>query len=332
MIKNMKIKKNIFIVGTPLQVINAIEAIHHFKLKNIVFVIKFNFIQNNIIQIEEQIQAIDKKSEIITIYPSSKGSKFKHYIQTLKYLQKYEYDKFFIGELCSFCRIIIASLKKEKVYFIDDGTATIVHFERDIKSNNINKFGMREFRFLLYGFKTQIKDKLNFFTYYDLEKLPDVEVIKNNLEYMKKDFVLNNIDYGSTIFILGQPIEIFLDENELAINLNKISKKFIDKEILYIPHRAQTKKEIENIRLISGNIDILEINMPVERYFLDNGIYPKHVISFISTALTTTKILFPKCNVNYIKIQKPNLSLSDMNYVDFIYFYFEKDDITEIEI
>ena len=325
-------KKNIFIVGTPLQVINAIEAIHHFKLKNIVFVIKFNFIQNNIIQIEEQIQAIDKKSEIITIYPSSKGSKFKHYIQTLKYLQKYEYDKFFIGELCSFCRIIIASLKKEKVYFIDDGNATIVHFERDIKSNNINKFGMREFRFLLYGFKTQIKDKLNFFTYYDLEKLPDVEVIKNNLEYMRKDFVLNNIDYCDTIFFFGQPSEIFSDKKELELYLYKIVNKFGDKKIFYIPHRSQTKDEINNIRLMNKNIKILEINMPVERYFLDNGIYPKHVISYISTALTTTKILFPECTTNYIRIQKPNFNISDMHYLDILYDYFEKDNILELAI
>ncbi|WP_066356018.1 hypothetical protein [Aliarcobacter skirrowii] len=324
-------KKNLILASSPLQVINALEAIYYFKLKNIVFVLKFNKMINNINQIEEQIKSLDDKIEIIRIHPVG-GSKFFKYVNNIKNLNKYEYDKIILGEFGTFSRVLIANLNKNKVLLVDDGTATIVDFEKTIKLNKINKFNFRELRFLFYGLKINVKDKLNFFTYYDLEKLPDVEVIKNNLEYMRKDFVLNNIDYCDTIFFFGQPSEIFSDKKELELYLYKIVNKFGDKKIFYIPHRSQTKDEINNIRLMNKNIKILEINMPVERYFLDNGIYPKHVISYISTALTTTKILFPECTTNYIRIQKPNFNLSDMHYLDIQYDYFEKDNILELAI
>ncbi|MDX4071805.1 hypothetical protein Q6A88_08855 [Aliarcobacter skirrowii] len=325
-------KKNLILASSPLQVINALEAIYYFKLKNIVFVLKFNKMINNINQIEEQIKSLDDKIEIIRIHPVG-GSKFFKYVNNIKNLNKYEYDKIILGEFGTFSRVLIANLNKNKVFLVDDGTATIVDFEKTIKPNKINKFNFRELRFLFYGLKINVKDKLNFFTYYDLEKLPDVEVIKNNLEYMRKDFVLNNIDYGSTIFILGQVEEIFEDKNEAKMFYSKVLNNFQDKDIYYIPHRAESKKDIDDIiKFVGNNIKILEINMPVERYFLDNGIYPKHVISYISTALTTTKILFPECTTNYIRIQKPNFNLSSMHYLDILYDYFEKDNILEIKL
>lgn len=293
-------------------------------------VITFNGLLSNNIQIEEQISSL-RCEEIIKIYPSS-VSKFLQYLKLIKYLQKYKFEKLFIGEFGSAFRIILANIDKEKVFLLDDGTATIVDYERSIKINKINRYSLKELRFLTFGLKIKVKDKINLFTYYNLEKLPDFEVIKNNLEYMKKDFVLNNIDYCDTIFFFGQPSEIFSDKKELELYLYKIVNKFGDKKIFYIPHRSQTKDEINNIRLMNKNIKILEINMPVERYFLDNGIYPKYVISYISTALTTTKILFPECNVNYTKIKNPNLHLNDMKYLDYLYYYFEKDQINELVV
>ncbi len=321
-------KKNLIIIGSPLQLINAVEAVNFFKLDNIVLVITFNGLLINNIQIEKESSSF-RCEEIIKIYPSS-VSKFLQYLKLIKYLQKYKFEKLFIGELGSAFRIILANIDKEKVFLLDDGTATIVDYERSIKINKINRYSLKELRFLTFGLKIKVKDKINLFTYYNLEKLPGFEVIKNNLEYMKKDFVLNNIDYDDTIFFFGQPSEIFSDKKELELYLYKIVNKFSDKKIFYIPHRSQTKDEINNIMLVNKNIKILEINMPVERYFLDNGIYPKYAISYISTALTTTKILFPECNVNYTKIKNPNLHLNDMKYLNYLYYYFEKDQINEL--
>lgn len=321
-------KKNLIIIGSPLQLINAVEAVNFFKLDNIVLVITFNGLLINNIQIEKESSSF-RCEEIIKIYPSS-VSKFLQYLKLIKYLQKYKFEKLFIGELGSAFRIILANIDKEKVFLLDDGTATIVDYERSIKINKINRYSLKELRFLTFGLKIKVKDKINLFTYYNLEKLPGFEVIKNNLEYMKKDFVLNNIDYCDTIFFFGQPSEIFSDKKELELYLYKIVNKFSDKKIFYIPHRSQTKDEINNIMLVNKNIKILEINMPVERYFLDNGIYPKYAISYISTALTTTKILFPECNVNYTKIKNPNLHLNDMKYLNYLYYYFEKDQINEL--
>ncbi|MDX4071806.1 hypothetical protein Q6A88_08860 [Aliarcobacter skirrowii] len=333
MIKNMKIKKNIFIVGTPLQVINAIEAIHHFKLRNIVFVIKHNKIQKNRIHLESIIKSLNNNFEIIHMYPSVKNTRIVNYIKTIKYLKKNLYQYFFIGDFSTFTRIAIANLNKEKLFLLDDGIGTIIHLERDIKPNKINKYRFREYRFLFYGFKIKVCDKINLFTYFNIKFLNGVEVIKNNLTYMKSKLESrDNDEYKNVLFFIGQDWLMHSHKEDLWNDLVKLSQTFKDKKIVYIPHREETEYDLKNVKLIK-NIDILELNQSVEQYFIDNLIYPLNLISFISTALVTTKILFPKCNVNYIKIKNPNYKVnSGLTYLDSIYKVLESNDISELEL
>lgn len=322
-------KKNLFIINSPLQLINAIEAIHFFKLKNIIFVMIYNRSKNNIIQLEEQIKKVDYE-EIIKIYPSS-NNRFFGYVNLIKQLRKYQYDKVFTGELeDSNFRILIANLKKEKLFLLDEGTSTVVDYETKIKQNKLNKYGYKEFRFLVFGFSLKLKDTINFFTYYDFTPLKGGEVIINKLEYMRKDFKQNSVDYGDSLFFLGQPKFIFSDKREFEIILKSVIQQYKDKKIFYIPHREEINI-LETIKDIDERFKILEINQPIEQYFLNKGIYPKHIISYSSTALFTTKMLFKDCLVEYIKIKKPNINLNIMKYLDIVYKYFEKNGILEFK-
>ena len=103
--------------------------------------------------------------------------------------------------------------------------------------------------------------------------------------------------------------------------MKRVIKKNKNKNIVSIPHR-EDKETIEIIKDIDNRINILELNQPIEKYFLQLGIYPKYLILYSSTALTTLKILFPNCLVEYLKNKKPNLELNDMKNLNFIYKYF----------
>jgi hypothetical protein len=325
----MKEKKNLFIINSPLQVLNTLEAIYKFELKNIIIVAIYNRSIKNIEQIETQLSKINCE-EIIRFNPLKEG-KIKGYVRLIKRLQKDIYAKVFTGEIEDYrFKAILANLKKDELFVLDEGSATVSLYESTIKQNKINKFNLKSFKFLLYGLKINIKDIINFFSYYDFEPLKNGIVVNNSLEYLKKDFKKNEINYDNTIFFLGQPLFIFSNEKQFEDSLNKVVKSNKDKKIIYIPHR-EDKESLKIVKKIDKNIEILELDKPIERYFLENGIEPKNIISFSSTALTTTKILFKNCNVEYIKNRKPNLKLNDMKNLDFIYKYFEKSNIKEFK-
>ncbi|RBQ29847.1 hypothetical protein [Aliarcobacter vitoriensis] len=320
-------KKNLFIINSPLEFINAREAIYLFNLKNIIFLVIYNRSTNNITQLNEQLKDVNY-GEIIQFYPSRRSSFFE-YIKLIKQLKKYSYEKVFTGDLNdSNFRIIIANLVKEKLFLLDEGTSTIEEYEKKIKTNKLNRYKIKEFRYLLSGLRLKLNDDINFFTYYDFEPLFGGEVIRNKMKYIRKDFKRNHNDYSEIVFFLGQPEFIFADSIEINLIIKKIIQKYKDKKILYIPHREEKYKH--SIKNIDKNIEILDLNKPIEKYFLDNGIYPKHVISYLSTALTTTKILFPECLVEYVKIKNP-YNKSDINNFEIIYTYFEKDNILEFK-
>ena len=55
----MENKKNLFVINTPLQLLNTIEAIYKFELKNIIIVAIYNRSIKNIEQIEAQLGKIN---------------------------------------------------------------------------------------------------------------------------------------------------------------------------------------------------------------------------------------------------------------------------------
>ena len=62
-------KKNLFVVASPLQIINANEAINYFSLINNVFVVIYNSNDIHNIQIDNILKNI-KTDEVIKIKPS----------------------------------------------------------------------------------------------------------------------------------------------------------------------------------------------------------------------------------------------------------------------
>lgn len=291
--------KNLFIVGTPLQLINAIEAINHFKLENNILVIVHRSLEANRNQIDE-IRNLYKWEKIIDI-EYSKHSSLLRYVQLVKYLKKYIYKYIFFPKLEVVPKIVIANVKKEKVFLLDDGGLTVTIYEKFIKTNKLNKYDLKELRFLLFGLKIKIRDKINLFTYFDLEPVNGIEVIKNNLTYLKNKVKDAKRD-DDVIYFLGQPISTLINDASYRNSLKNIIEKY-NKKVIYIPHRGETRDKIDYLSALDNSMfSIQDIGMPVELFFLNNNLYPHHVISYYSTALTTLALIFEDSIINYIKI------------------------------
>ena len=68
----MENKKNLFVINSPLQLLNSIEAIYKFELKNIIIVAIYNRSIKNIEQIEAQLGKINC-DEIVRFNPLKEG-------------------------------------------------------------------------------------------------------------------------------------------------------------------------------------------------------------------------------------------------------------------
>jgi len=315
-------KKNLFILRSPLQIINAIELIGHFKLTNNIVILIFNSLDNNTQQIEE-LMAQAKWEKVIRL-ESTKKSKLLQYVKLIRKLQKDEYKYLIIGNYGTIQKIMIPNLSKEKVFYIDDGTETIATYNNYIKKNKLNKYDFRELRFLAFGLKVRIKDKINLFTYFDLESVNGIEVIKNNLLFLKKNN-LSKLERTNDIYFIGQPLDdVQVLEIEDYVNVLEAISRFYNKKIIYTPHRSESKNLQKSIDSIDSNLlEVIKPNIPIELYFLKQNIYPRMIVSYFSTALSTLKIIYDEIDIKVIKIPYEKIK-NKKYYNDFLEDYYKK--------
>jgi len=310
--------KNIFIIGTPIQLLNSIEAVKHFNLKNNILVIVYRSLAANKSQMKDIIDLYEWE-EVIEIEYSSNSSLLR-YVELIKYLKKYTYKYVFISKLEVIPKLVMPNVKKEKVFLLDDGTMTILIYEHNIKTKQLNKYNFRELRFLLFGLKVKIRDKINLFTYFDLEPVHGIEVVKNNLLFLKDKIKDAQKDDG-IIYFLGQPISNLIDDELYRSSLEGIIKKY-NKKLIYIPHRGETKEKLDYLSEIDNALFIIKnVDMPIELFFLNNNIYPQHVLSYYSTAVTTLNLIYENSIINYIKI--PENSKNKLKFDSYLRRYYE---------
>ena len=152
---------NLFLITSPLQLINAIEAKSHFKLTSNILVVIFTEHQSkNKNQISRLINE-DEWDHVIRFDQRLKNTKttFLRQIKLVKLLQKKSYNMLFCGDFSSINKMIIANVKKKKVYLMDDGAVTINRHLNELGGKNSTqkiplKRKIRQWRFNLFGLKT----------------------------------------------------------------------------------------------------------------------------------------------------------------------------------
>ena len=225
--------KNLFIVRSPLQIINSLEAIEYFDLDNNILIIIYNNTDNTNYQMKKLSKLYEWK-RIIELNEEKKKSKILEYYKLIKELKKASYNYVFFSNFGSVQRIILSNLKIKNLFFLDDGVETLNRYKDVFVENKINKFRLKLARFWLFGLKTKIKNPINLFTYFDLQPFRDSKVIKNNLDFFQKKY-LNHTNHTDEIYLLGQPLVStnLLKENDYFFYLDEVIQQSSCK-IIYI--------------------------------------------------------------------------------------------------
>ena len=334
-------EKNLYIVSTPLQLLCAIEAQHHFNTQNNVLVILFFLIDNG-----KNIDQMFKISEhfpynkLITYRPN-KGINIKTFQNYVLELKKYDYNYLFLGYGTPIYRRMVANIKHNKLYMLDDGIHSItVHNQLHESSNNLLlvqepkniKKRLRNIIYFTKGIKVDndFKD-LNFFTMFDLPEYNDI--VTHNFSYVRSIF-LKDEQSDDKVYILGQPLKkaIEMKPSDYIDYLKDVLDKHKNKEIVYIPHRTEQISEELGFLLYSKKVLILHINSPIEIFFMNHGINPVDVYSFMSSALFTINKMFPESKPKYIEIDTSPYSEFHQENIQLIYDNYQKAGIEKFNI
>ena len=330
-------KKNLFIVASPVQLLNALEAKSKFKISNNTLV----FIYNKPINFKEKTQQEEllhqKDWDEIIYYNKAiilKKNRFLEQVKLIKSLLKFEYDYIFSGEFGTIHHIMLANLRSNYMYLIDDGNATIFTYNKLKDSKYFSQIKLsrkiRLYRYILVGLNYKIKQNINFFTTFNIQPLKHIGVVQHSFEHLKSN-KLQNIKLSNDIYLLGQNLaEVnFMNKNIYLQYLQKIKNNYLG-NIIYVPHRSELVDEDYDF-LKDTSFTIVKSKGPIEVTFLSDGIYPKTIISFISSSLFNLDKIFMNSEIHAIKI-KDNDLLSNKEMIQDCYNFFENTGVQIIHL
>ena len=327
--------KSLFFVSKPLEMLGAIEARYQFKIDETILVLKVEKGDEKTIDF-----LIEKSGNWKTIIrANSKSSYGLSWLKLTKKLNKETY-KYLFTRAFSIASYFVNNLNYEKLYLLDDGTATIAIANQFQKERNLTK------QFSLFrgknkkGFKynlvekiysvndvmvEKIVDKVHFFTYYDLSKFKNLKFVQNKFEW------LNSLKKGedsleeNRVYLLGTNVvngKVMLFEDYIS-TLNRIGKHYQDKQIIYIPHGREKTEHLDFIQQIE-NFEIRKNKFNVELDFLLNNETPKYIAGTITTALITLKLIYKNAIIDFFNFDDNTVFETKRKEVNDLYNYQKK--------
>ncbi len=325
---------NLFVITSPLQYINAIEALSFFSIKSTeaILVIKLSHDINS----NQQLQELINKKDWYKIIINKKEKGFWNFIKDLALLKNLNtnyisFKRVFIGDFLQWnSRMFIINIKAKEYLLLDDGLSTIHIYENCLKKIEDFRDNRKDVKIksliakILYKLKTNISDKknINLFTSFKLLAYPNIKIYENNYFVLKsrQNSTLKKMNF-STI-IIGSP---FVDKNMLSQDtylnyLSQIQKSYQNTKIKYIPHRAESKNLLNQIKQLD-NIDLYTINNSVELEFLDINLTGVTVAGFYSTALVNLNKMYNLNKIDSFIIDFSHLDETIQNRISEAYHY-----------
>lgn len=309
---------NIFLISTPLQLINAIEARHHFNLANSDAIIIINAYATNLTSIQNLLNNDDWAS---IIYVESSVEQQKEHESNLKNYKLYPVIKklitskkkldsiissvskiryLFVGYYLSLENLhFINSTSHEQIVLLDDGIATIeINRRRRSRQSLYSAWSIEFFvkalmKRVLFGYKLYHPDRVTYFSIYKIDVPQSDKLICNNYGFIRQQIGLKS--QSQIAYLLGQPLsEInpkIIEEEKYLYYVERIIEHLRPLRVIYIPHRDEDKSKVT--RMINKlGIEILEIQVPFEWFLIHSIERPSKVAGLVTSALPNCKSLF----------------------------------------
>ncbi|WP_348799457.1 hypothetical protein [Flavobacterium adhaerens] len=325
----MILNPSIFLIESPLQLFNAIEAKNYFNLKNCKLIVVYSLNDYSNTQIDQLLDYYSNWNEIYKIFPIEK--KYfriritKYIIDELKKISEVIKNVYylFIGDYRPDFMIHFGNIVKcNKLIILDDGTATI-----DIMKDYLNVDKKRKLKFFLkkylFDFKLNKNNDVEFFSIYS-NLLLNHKIIHNSYQYFREETIARSINENKVIFLGSCIVELrAIEQDKYFLYLSKIKEYFSNKEIIYIPHRRESELKLELIEN-EMNIKIEKTASIIELYLIKTKNLPFAVTGFFCSALLNLNILFDgKILINSFYINNDDFNEKYAKRFESMYKYYK---------
>jgi len=306
--------KVLSIISSPLQLLNFKEYIKSNNIKNYDLII-LSFIKKEEEQITYSANVLKLK-----IHKKINRLSFLQYCQLKSFSKTNDkYNQLIIGNFFSDPHLFLYHTSRIKnLVVLDDGiNSSLIDKYYKTEKKIIKSNFIKIFLFNFFKIKTSYPLKFTMFTLFDIHfKSNNIKLIKNNFSYVKS--LIKSFNDDDDIYLVGQPfVELNMITNkDYEFILSKIKSKY--NKIVYIPSRKESDLNLEKIHKKFG-FEILKTMTNIELYFIDNGLIPKKIIGFNSSALITLNNIFNSqenlINIISYKIdfESNRLSSNDIN-------------------
>ncbi|RKF03949.1 hypothetical protein C8N26_1581 [Tenacibaculum lutimaris] len=328
-------KKSIFFISKPLELLGAIEAREQFKLSDCILVIKSDKYDDATINF-----LIEKSGGWNSIIRTKKKSSYGFsWLKLVKELKKEDYQYLFVRAF-PIASYFVNNLNYEKCYLLDDGAATI-EIARNSKFDGYltkrfslfkgknkkgGKYTLVEKIYKAYGISIENEvNNINFFSYYNLEDLEPDNVVKNEFKWLKIIKKDSKEQEEDSVYLLGTNVvnANLLSFKDYFMTLNKICDFYKGKKIIYIPHPREKEGDLKKIELELSFV-IKKNKLNVELDFILNNEVPKHIAGTITSALITLKMIFNQATVDFFNLDDEKVDKERQKVIKEIYKYQDK--------
>ncbi len=304
--------KNILIIETPFQLLNAFEAINEFPAKNNTLFVRFSGSTGNDAQLKSTLDIIKlpKNVEVKTFTINATNRSIYDVLKIVFFWVRIIFINriegfVFVGDYRSrFLQLVIHI--SSKTILLDDGLSTI-HIQDSFTKNRF----------------------LNWFTIFDLTPFHGQKIFKNRFKFLNAFVENRNSSKKKVLLFIGSKLseENIISEDENVELVTKIAQKYSNQQITYIAHRTESNKKLHRIETIK-NIEIIKLNYPLELLPLFGDFSPFLILSFFSTALITLEKIFKVETVAYrFDYSKSKNHLNIQKAYDYCQKYIEVKDI-----
>ncbi len=317
--------KNIFLVKSPLQLLNAIEAKHFFALADDDCALVVMGDRKSYTQLMRLVWASDQWKQVVLINrvglfsgdPWSQEIDFDKLEQHRRSLLRgsffsirrlnrlaataAEVNRIFIGDNNNvLMRHFVNMARHRDTVLLDDGTATLdiarqrcegATFSGSQKTSKKIKLAAKR---LLQGLRDRQPKEVVFFSTYAIEvKSPD-QLVPNRFGYLRGR--IEHLDESGEIYFLGSPLsEVgLMEETDYIDQLAMAKSQFPEKLFVYIAHRRERPEKLQAIRQ-RLNIETRLFDFPIEYQLAMIGPRPEAVVSFITSALDNLNHIMGEC-------------------------------------
>lgn len=285
--KLIKTKPNVFVVDTPHQLLNAIEAVHSLQLRNnhLFALLKPKDLSQG------RFMPLIRMSDWATVSFPSPFIDSRRWVQELfgrvanrwycRYLNFQRMytvakltarfknvDKLFVGHYWAeekpYMRHIANAIRYDALYLLDDGTDTIDINERRNRSE-CNKQGTqaeksdtrasvykrieRHLRAKYWNWNVAEASNVTFFTVYDIDVRKGDSLIRNNYSHLRSLAPTEKICMPDTVMFIGDCMaEGYFEVNVHFEFLSEVRKYFADKKLIYVAHPRESAFCLTQIR------------------------------------------------------------------------------------